>query len=66
MVLARLTMLYPNTALHQDILNFDIGKDELINTLFSGNTASEQGANIFGGLLDRCIPSPFAGVYEPY
>ena len=27
---------------------------------FSGNTASEQGANIFGGLLDRCIPSPFA------
>ena len=25
---------------------------------FSGNTASEQGANIFGGLLDRCIPSP--------
>ena len=27
---------------------------------FSGNTANEQGANIFGGLLDRCIPSPFA------
>ena len=28
------------------------------NILFSGNTASEQGANLFGGLLDRCIPSP--------
>ena len=33
------------------------------NILFSGNTASEQGANLFGGLLDRCIPSPFAEVY---
>jgi hypothetical protein len=37
---------------------------ELTNILFSGNTASEQGANIFGGLLDRCIPSPFAEVYR--
>ena len=35
----------------------------VINILFFGNTASEQGANIFGGLLDRCIPSPFAEVY---
>ena len=42
----------------------NVGKDELINILFSGNTASEQGANIFGGLLDRCIPSPFAEVYN--
>ena len=33
------------------------------NTLFSDNTASERGANIFGGLLDRCISSPFAEVY---
>ena len=31
---------------------------------FSDNTASEQGANIFGGLLDRCIPNPFAEVYR--
>ena len=31
--------------------------------LFFGNTASEQGANLFGGLLDRCTPSPFAEVY---
>ena len=33
------------------------------NILFSENTASEQGTNLFGGLLDRCIPSPFAEVY---
>ncbi len=30
---------------------------------FSSNTANEQGANIFGGLLDRCIPSPFSEVH---
>jgi predicted outer membrane repeat protein len=30
---------------------------------FSGNTASHHGSNIFGGLFDRCIPSPFATVY---
>ena len=35
-----------------------------INILFSENTASEQGLNLFGGLLDRCIPSPFAEVYQ--
>ena len=34
-----------------------------VHTLFLGNTASEQGSNLFGGLLDRCIPSPFAEVY---
>ena len=34
------------------------------NLLYCGNTASEQGANIFGGLLDRCIPNPFAEVYQ--
>ena len=28
------------------------------NVLFSGNTASEQGSNLFGGLLDRCISKP--------
>ena len=33
------------------------------NMFFSENTASEQGPNLFGGLLDRCIPSPFAEVY---
>ena len=34
------------------------------NILFSDNTVSEGGANIFGGLLDRCIPSPYAEVYH--
>ena len=47
-------------ALYQSFI--DIRNDELINIRFFGNTASEQGANIFGGLLDRGIPSPFAEV----
>ena len=36
---------------------------DTVNILFSENTATEKGANLFGGLLDRCIPSPFAEVY---
>ena len=34
-----------------------------VNILFSENTATKQGENLFGGLLDRCIPSPFAEVH---
>ena len=30
---------------------------------FSGNTAANSGQNLYGGLLDRCIPSQFAEVY---
>jgi predicted outer membrane repeat protein len=30
---------------------------------FFNNTAKEQGANLFGGQLDRCIPSPFSEVH---
>ena len=48
--------LYQGTS--DDYLRFNT-----VNILFSENTASEQGPNIFGGLLDRCIPSPFAEVY---
>ena len=33
------------------------------NILLSENTATAQGSNLFGGLLDRCVPSPFAEVY---
>ena len=33
------------------------------NVIFSENTASKQGSDLFGGLFDRCIPSPFAEVY---
>ena len=35
-----------------------------VNICFSGNSATEQGANVFGGLLDRCAPSSFAEVYR--
>ena len=31
-----------------------------VNIKFSGNTATEHGPNLFGGLLDRCVPSSFA------
>ena len=34
------------------------------NIQFSGNTANELGANLFGGLLDRCVPSSFAEVFR--
>ena len=33
------------------------------NIRFSGNTAADEGSNLFGGLLDRCVPSPFSEVY---
>ena len=31
-----------------------------VNIFFTGNTAAAQGTNLFGGLLDRCIPNQFA------
>ena len=34
------------------------------NMKFIVNTATERGANLFGGLLDRCVPSLFAEVYR--
>ena len=46
-------------ALHQ-IMSYPL---DTVNILFTENTATEQGSNLFGGLLDRCIPSPFAEVY---
>ena len=49
-------------ALYQSIILYPF--NSLINIHFSSNTASEQGANLFGGLLDRCIPSSFAEVYQ--
>ena len=36
------------------------------NILFSENTATKQGSNLFGGLLDRCILSPFAELYSKH
>ena len=35
-----------------------------VNIQFSGNTATEHGPNLFGGLLDRCVPSSNAEVYQ--
>ena len=34
-----------------------------INLQYSGNIATKQGPNLFGGLFDRCVPSSFAEVY---
>ena len=34
-----------------------------VNIHFSGNMATEHGPNMFGGLLDRCVPSSLAEVY---
>ena len=48
-------------ALHQMSIKPGTGT---MNILFSENTATEQGSNLFGGLLDRCIPSPFSEVYK--
>ena len=50
-------------ALHQGTSSDFISGVNTENILFSENTASEQGPNLFGGLLDRCIPSPFAELY---
>ena len=48
-------------ALHQlQILE----KRYTLSTHFSENTATVQGSDLFGGLLDRCILSPFAEVYR--
>ena len=45
-------------ALHQ----FNDSEINTVNMFFSGNAGTEHGADIFGGLLDRCVPSPFAEV----
>ena len=53
-----------NECFIQTLTLFPFTIPSTVNILFSDNTASEQGADLFGGLLDRCIPSPFAGVYS--
>ena len=41
----------------------DIDLESHVNIIFSKNTATEgAGSNLFGGLLDRCVPSAFAEV----
>ena len=36
---------------------------DTVNMKFNGNIATEQGSDLFGGLVDRCMPSPFSEVY---
>ena len=35
-----------------------------VDIFFAENTVTEKGSNLFGGLMDRCIPSPFAEVSQ--
>ena len=53
--------LIQTLALYQLPFHMDVQTENLI---FSENTAVKRGPNLFGGLLDRCIPSPFAEVYQ--
>ena len=39
------------------------GSSSTVGIQFSGNNATERGSNLYGGLLDRCVPSSFAEVY---
>lgn len=34
-----------------------------VNINVNDSIATKRGTNLFGGLLDRCLPSPFAEVY---
>ena len=46
---------------HPYNISYDI---DTFNVKFSMNNATKKGSTLFGGLLDRCIPSPFAEVYK--
>ena len=50
---------FQSLALHQTSLSSESTK----HIQFADNDASEYGSDIFGGLLDRCTPSPFSEVY---
>ena len=45
----------------------DIENRNLINMIFSeSNSATVAGSNLYGMLLDRCIPNPFAEVHQQW
>ena len=44
---------------------FTLNSEYTVSIRFSKNTAIVQGSDLFGGLLDRCIPSPFAEYSKP-
>ena len=50
---------FQSLALHQTSFSSESTK----HIQFADNDASEYGSDIFGGLLDRCTPSPFSEVY---
>ena len=57
----------PDNECFIQILTFYLFHNSKLTTksiLFSENTATAQGSYLFGGLLDRCVPSPFAEVYR--
>ena len=49
--------VFPQSSLKRDL--------NTVNIIFSENTA-EYGSSLFGGLLDRCIPSPLAEIYRKH
>ena len=53
----------PVLALHQNPLPHRLRQCHGTYTSPIIATASERGSNLFGGILDRCVPSPFAEVY---
>ena len=57
-----------NECFIQTIALYDTTKPNvnLVNIHILKNNATKQGSILFGGLLDRCIPNPFAELYEVY
>ena len=49
--------VFPQSSLKRDLNS--------VNIIFSENIA-EYGSSLFGGLLDRCIPSPLAEIYHKH
>ena len=51
--------------LHSTSINDDPELNPVtINLHFSGNNATQQGSNLFGGLVDKCIPRQPSEVYR--
>ena len=51
----------------QTVVRDPVGSENrnLINIIFSeSNSATVAGSNLYGMLLDRCIPNPFAEVHQ--
>ena len=53
---------FVQTIAHYDHSDF-VYEQSLRNIKFSHNKASKSGSELFGGLLDRCIPNQFAELF---